>query len=329
MYILVSFVTTHFGDLQARWHNMPSGTSLDGVPGLVDQTRQGALALFDTDTAVDAPIWQLPLESPAGFAIGTNRFVYVASMMGNRIFTLDENLRVIDSFSSIECNDLHSITLTHGGFIVSSSGTDKILGFSFDGIPSWSWWAGDHGYGDPAKLELPPKSDARLFEIGTSAQLTHLNSALPAHLDGEDIVLSTLFHQGQLVAIDRSTGHVRVLFRGINRPHAIRRREQGGWSVCASGDSAVVLLSETFQLQGVIEGAFDWVQDAVDVGGDTMLIADANHNRVISWSHSRRKASTAISYSKEWKIYQMDVLHDGEADWLKSPPNAIRTKEQQ
>ena len=316
MYILVSFVTSHFGQMQARWHNMPAGGRVEGAPGLVDRSREGVLALFDSESTARSPVWHVALESPAGFAVMKDQRICYASMMGNRVSTLDSNLKVVDSFSTPDCNDLHSVSLTKRGILVTSSGTDMIIEFSPDGVPLWSWAASDHGYGDVEDSRGATHTDARLVQIATPSQLTHINSALESAIGPREVILATLFHQGQLVAIDRVSGDVDVLVRGMDRPHAIRPRPNGGWTLCASGNSAVVLLDSGFKIEGIIDGDFDWVQDALDVDGETMLIADANHNRVVSWSNSQSMASELLSYSDDWKIYQVEIVDPRTSRWL-------------
>jgi hypothetical protein len=48
---------------------------------------------------------------------------------------------------------------------------------------------------------------------------THVNAAIALK---SSTVLATLFHQGELIAINRATGDVQTMLHGLKRPHAVR-----------------------------------------------------------------------------------------------------------
>jgi len=317
MLVLASFVTVNFGHLRARWHGMPTPANVLGPSGPVDSNRQGSLGLFDTATG--ECLWTLQLESPAGFCI-VDRRIYVASMVGNRIYTLGEDLGLEDSFSSGLMNDLHTAAVDGDGIILTSSGTDAIIRYSFEGKKTWSWLAPDHGYNRTSagqRRRVRESVDYRLAgNVATPDQTTHINSALPTTIEGCDAILATLFHQGELITIDRRTGAARVLLRGLNRPHSIRPRSQG-WSLCSSGDSVVALLDSDFSIVSILKRDFDWVQDAVEVDPERMLIADANNHRLVVWDYADQVATDVVHYSSDWKIYQIEVLAGPTGDWLR------------
>lgn len=323
MLVLASFVTVNFGHLRARWHGMPEPAKVLGPSGTVDLNRQGALGLFDTVTG--ECVWNLPLESPAGFCI-VGRRIYVASMMGNRIYVLGPDLGVEDTFGSGLMNDLHSIAADGEGLLVTSSGTDAIIRYSFDGMKTWSWLATEHGYRSTPggqRRRIKENLDYRVnSNVPTPEQTTHLNSALPAILQGRSTILSTLFHQGELIAINRATDAPSILLRGLNRPHSIRPTSHG-WSLCSSGDSVVILLDRDFTIVAVLKEHFDWVQDAVEVDQGRILIADANNHRIVLWSHSDSSTTNLVHYSSDWKIYQIEMVMGQTADWLRGCKPAL------
>lgn len=308
MLILASFVTTNFGYLRARWHGMPIAVQVVGGDGSVDLTRQGAIALFDTSDG--RCIWNLPLESPAGFAL-IDDSIYIASMLGHRVYVLDFKLDMQDSFGSRLMNDLHSLWKDGENIVIASSGTDAILQYSLDGKPKWTWFASEHGYASSpfeATGNIRSNIDYRLIgSVPTAHQATHINSAVPSRIRGRAVSLCTLFHQGELIAIDRETGHASVLMRGMNKPHSPRRISTG-WSVCSSGDSIVVILDEEFSIRGLLEQDFNWVQDAIEIDDASMLIADANNNRFVLWNFVTGRCSDVVRYPSEWKVYQFEQI---------------------
>ena len=127
-------------------------------------------------------------------------------------------------------------------------------------------------------------------------------------------MLTTLFHQGELVEIDRLTGDIKILVDGMDRPHSPRRRS-GGWMLSCSGTDSVVLLDDGFWIDEVVTGNFNWVQDAIELDAGHLLIADANHSRLAMWSTASREVVDEIGYDPQWKVYQIDQVP---RDWVLS-----------
>jgi len=213
-------------------------------------------------------------------------------------------------------NDLHSITSTRSGHhLVTSSGLDLVAEIDSEGNAAWTWFAGNHGfahsqYGLRRRLDM--KLDYRPILIATPDQATHCNSAIATTIAGRDVVLVALFHQGSIIAVDRLTLRHRVLVSGLGHPHSIRARA-GGWIVSDSQAGAVVLLDDNFWIEEIIENDFSWVQDALETNPGQLLIADANHNRLVEWNTESRCCRVAMTYSQEWKIFQLESIDE---DWL-------------
>src|SRR5256885_536207 len=84
-------------------------------------------------------------------------------------------------------------------------------GISSLGELLWYWLATERGcdvsrHGQLRRLNI--HRDFRSSIIGTANQTTHVNSALPVNLNGTAIILASLFHQGEMVSIDRASGRV-------------------------------------------------------------------------------------------------------------------------
>jgi len=307
MLLIATFLTIHFGEWRQSWHGMPRRTQVgaDARHAVGDQ-NEGVLAAIDAETG--QIVCQRILDTPAGFAIAGDR-LYVSSMYANRILTLNSDLEVTDTFANRLMNDLHSVVPSPDGLLVTSSGTDAIVEITPDGDLRWDWLASEHGYasapnGHPIKTSR--HRDYRFAQVDTAMQATHCNSAVLHRVDGRPVVLATLFHQGQLVAIDRATGTPEVLVRGMRNPHAIRRRP-GGWVVSDSRSSAVVLLGEDFWIDAIIEDDFNWIQDALPLDQGTLLIADANNSRFVFWDLDGGTPIRSVHYPAEWKVYQVEV----------------------
>ncbi|OLB96810.1 MAG: hypothetical protein AUI15_13580 [Actinobacteria bacterium 13_2_20CM_2_66_6] len=310
MLVAATFLTVHFGQWRQSWHGMTRKTrtgisSLENIP----PENEGIFAILDFESG--RCIHQQVLDTPAGFALGEDT-VYVASMYGNRVIMLDGSLRVVDAISHPLMNDLHSVCWDKGTLLVTSSGVDGILELSSNGELLWYWLATERGYdvsrhGQLRRLNI--HRDFRSSNIGTANQTTHVNSALPVELNGTAIILASLFHQGEMVSIDRASGRVTRVLAGLANPHAIRRRRHG-WIVSDSRRSSVVLLQPDFWVDSMIEHDFNWVQDAAEVDDQFMIIADANHSRLVLWNRCSSRVEGEVRYPEEWKIYQLELLDD-------------------
>jgi len=305
--LIASFVTSHFGEWRQSWHGMPTRTDRPGArTGLRRDEDDGILAAIDADTG--DIVYSRPLDTPAGFAV-TADHLYVNSMRGNRVMCINQKLEVVDIFATHMMNDLHSIVVSERGLLITSSGTDSILEVSANGEPIWEWFAAEHGYSLAPSghvVTVSRKRDYRLLRSETSMQSTHCNSAIESRLHGNDVIVASFFHQGYVVAIDRNTGDSEILLRGMHNPHSIRRRP-GGWLVSDSRSCSVVLLNENFSIDSIIEQAFNWIQDALPVGNDGVLIADANHSSLVFWDLQMDREIRRIGYPAEWKIYQVEM----------------------
>lgn len=304
--------------LIATFHTLNFGHMLTpGVPedmrigkGIFQSTRSdrcGALAAFDVDTG--ELVYSKFLDSPSGFAC-TEEYILVNSVFGNKIQVLDADLELTDSFGIPLMSDLHSITKSRLGFLLTSCGTDAVLEVARDGTLLWSWMASDHGYDCSAKghkVRIRGDRDYRLGRAETFDQTAHPNSAVSTSRNGRELVLSTLFHQGELIAIDKITGKHEILLRGMRNPHSVRSCGDG-WVVCDSWAGSVVLLDSDFWITELVEGGFNWVQDALPIDdGQRLIIADSNNSRLVIWSIAAGGPVSEIALPTGWKIYQIEI----------------------
>jgi hypothetical protein len=323
--ILATFLTCHFGKWRERWHGV-SNQSRSGASLLapVPEENEGLLAAFDANTG--QCIWKVTLDTPAGLAI-TNDRIWVASMHGNRLLCFDEKLDIIDVLSTPLMNDLHSLVISSGGrLMVTSSGVDAVLEVDDGGRLVWDWLATEKGYAytpDNLRRSIDRRADYRHLFIDTSVQATHCNCALPTVHDGRETVLVSLFHQGKIVAVDRLNGHHKCVLGGLGNPHSIRRRPNG-YILCDSRPGNVVLVDENFWIMSIIEHDFSWVQDATELRPGRVLIADANHSRLIEWDIKAGEPRSELRYPEEWKIYQMEIIHGQWEQRIASKADTVR-----
>jgi len=186
-------------------------------------------------------------------------------------------------------SDLHSITFsTAGNLLVTSTGVDGILEVDPDDaqVVYWDWLATEQGYGrtpSGKSRSVNRAIDYRRYVSSTPEHTTHVNTALN---DTPGRVLATLFHQGTLIEIDKVSKRSRILLGGLRSPHNIRRR-YGGYILSDTRANRVLLLDDGFRLERELEGGFSWVQDAVELDTQSVLIADSNNDRILRVDYCR------------------------------------------
>ncbi len=123
-----------------------------------------------------------------------------------------------------------------------------------------------------------------------------------------DSILATLFHQGELVRINKYNYKVDVLLSGLSCPHGIRAYKQGQWSIADTKNNRVLLLDENFKIFDVVQSNFDWVQDHCHTLKNTILVADANNSKVVEICPITKEVISQFQYSNDWRIYQVSLL---------------------
>ncbi|MFZ5376043.1 MAG: hypothetical protein ACOZAN_00030 [Patescibacteria group bacterium] len=256
------------------------------------------------------PIKQINLSQPNGFVAGIDELV-IASMATNNLTVFCRQLRFIREISNRAFNDLHSVTKTSRGYLVTSTGTDCIVELDAAGNTIWSLWF--HQFPEYSKTpqgnsrQLDTLANHNLEDYPTVKQTTHVNSAIAIGNNGkpEKYVLATLFHQGQLVRIDRETNKIEVLLEGLKCPHAIREYENC-FTLCDSKNNRVLILNKDFSIRKIISGDYSWVQDAfINKEGSILVIADSNNHRIV-YRDLNTEEESAIAYSNEWRIFQIE-----------------------
>ncbi len=322
MKLACSFTTTQFGRARAHWIRSAQyvegklvGTAVS-ADGLTANTEGFEPFLGGTFTIMDWPTGriehQLDLDAPAGFVLdGTT--LHVNNMRLHRLEIFDlERRRMIGEIRNRHFNNLHSLERTARGFLVSSSGIDAVLEIDDEGRTLFDWWATEHGIdrlGDGTTRTIDRSLNHSVRFYPTLFQVTHVNSA---RRDRDGSILATLFHQGALVRIGRD-GTVTTLVDGLSCPHGVHRFGDG-WVVPNTRRNQVVLLDTAFRPYKTIELGFAWVQDAVPLRDGTLLVADANHHRIVQVDVGEGDAAprivTEVAVSKEWRVYQVMPLGD-------------------
>jgi hypothetical protein len=217
----------------------------------------------------------IPFAGAAGFAINGDT-IMACSWTQQSVHVL-RGRETLSSISHRWFNYLHSLdVVANGNYLLASAGSDLIVEVTPRGEVVWDWFGPEHGYdrqpcGKPAFCDRD--ADYRTLPRSSDEQAMHVNCAIQRD---ERTVLATLFHQGQLIAIDRVTGGATVKLRGLSRPHGIHRRP-GGFLLSNTLGHRIVLLTDDLEVFSEIPCGSQWLQDTIATGAETFLTLENVH----------------------------------------------------
>lgn len=314
--ILVSFnLTKRLKDVRSEWEQALADSG-ERVLGTAITTQNadhgGKLVHFTYNDESDSfsISKEIEIPQPNGF-IQELTGILVASMQTNSLHVFSENFQFVSEIVSNVFNDLHSLAKSRNGYLVTSTGVDAIFEVSDTGEILWEFWFTDfQDYSNTplgSKRKLSKSEDHRSKEYATVYQTTHVNSAIMVKDDenSERYLLATLFHQGQLVRVDRTTNEIVIILDGLNCPHAIRQYDNY-FTLCDSRNNRVLILNKDFSIHKEVKGDYNWVQDAFLVEDENLLVlADSNNNRIIFHDLST-SSEEIVKYDEGWRIFQIE-----------------------
>ncbi len=294
--LLACVYTTRFSLLRTFWRTPGTGSRAPlGTMRTPDFDLGGGLAVFDLDAG--AVVGWAAFPAPTTIAVDDDG-LWVANRTGIARYTGGRRDLLI---SHPWFNDLRSVT-PHSGdrLLVTSSGVDAVLEVTHGGTVTWAWWAADHGYTHTPLGErrtVDRDRDHRGRDIPTLAQTTHVNSAV-GH-DGR--VLASLFHQGQVIAIDPDTATTRPVLDGLRAPHSLRRHIDG-LALSDAGNGRVLLVDHHLRVRHELTGGWDWVIDSADHGAWTVLVDNNGCQLVLVPREPCGGPRRRIAYDRDWGI---------------------------
>jgi len=218
--------------------------------------------------------------------------------------------KCVKKLSNTMFNDLHALSLTtSGNLLVASTGVDGILEVDCTDAKHvfWDWLATEQGYNTtPAgRVRIVDRTRSHQTDIASTPEhTTHINSAISR---GPSTILATLFHQGELIEIERVSKRHRVVLQGLRSPHNIRRRK-GGYMLSDSRANRVLLLDQDLQIVGDIRAGFQWVQDAVELNDGSYLVGDSNNDRVVRVNSQGKLVSSTSWPSGSRKFAAFELI---------------------
>jgi hypothetical protein len=275
----------------------------------------GTYVVYDWDSR--EIIWQASwgnmLVTPAGHCFADG-YLYVCDLEAGNIFQVDvdqEPGKLLRRISHPYLNDIHSLERTKRGFLVTASGTDAILELDLEGNLLWEWWATEHGYSKtPSGKERTPGrgQEHRDIYYHTRFQATHLNCANIQDPEEERFVLCLLFHQGQLIRIDRSRPVAEqrptVILEGLARPHSLEKTPNG-WIFCNSLSKELVLLDDDLKRTEAIPYDGGWIQDCTRLPNGNILLNDVDKHVLVEFRGPRWEIKRTTPYNENWRMGEL------------------------
>lgn len=229
---IISAVTRNYAKMKKVWHckrqNLP-------IPYARHEYSDGEVISCDEEYNI---YWRNVVSMPMGIEIADN-FVYVCTENHITIFDINTG-QTIDEIHHPLFNDLHSIardSLNPNCFLVTSSGSDRILLLNTAGQVTWQWSAIEHGFDRTSENRLKVEHNRWNDKlIPTKEQSTHVNYAIRAD---NGLITASLFHQGKIIEI-MPNGDYRELLTELSKPHSVHSLNNNVY-VCANSNAKEIL----------------------------------------------------------------------------------------
>ncbi len=314
MNIAISFLCTNFIKLKKHWNDNSTDKRHTGTNigmGNIPANKKGIEPFLGGKFIVlswekQEIIWDMNIDAAAGFSIYENT-LSINNMRLHYISIIDMlNKKEIKRIANPSFNCLHSLEKTPNGYLVSSTGADLIIEVDHLGDTIFEWWAIENGFDklpDGNIRSFSKRINHNEYVYPTLSQACHINSAVT--YNGK-YILSTLFHQGQLIKINRFTGAYEMLLSGLNCPHGVKPYGTG-WIVSNTKQNELIILDKDFKPSKIIQGRYNWVQDNCPLLNGNILIADANNNRIVEINPKDMSVVKEYYFSENWRIYQISL----------------------
>lgn len=260
--------------------------------------------------------WSDILRNPSGFCFAGDQ-LFVNDFEAGNIFevslTPDHPMQLRRRISQPCFNDLHSLERTRRGLLAASSGTDLVVELDLQGNLLWEWWAAEHGYDVTPSGEVRPSGrgkEHRNVYYHTRYQSTHVNCAVTRD-EQERFVLCLLFHQGQLLQIDRSLPldqqKGELILDGLARPHSLEKIPTG-WIFCNSLSKELVLLDDDLKVQDRIFYDGGWIQDCTRLPNGNVVLNDVDNTVLVELEPPDWKIVSRTPYVSTWRMGELVVV---------------------
>ena len=272
-------------------------------------------------------VQQMQIKEPFGLDQHGPRLAVAA---GNEVRIYDTDTEVNHVYRNPWFAQLHSVYFSADGerLLVVSTGFDTVLEFDVSRRElTFAWNAWENGFDtSPAGIRIRRGSASisskrprticvndplawNGFGLPTGLTATHLNNA---RYSGPDSILTTLFHQGRAIMVDRVSGSAREVLGGLLNPHGFEPGWKDEYVVTDTRRGQVIFFDEQLRVKFVLvidgcepsesrKGLDEWLQNVLHL--DAGLYAAIDIHRCCIWlfepvSQRYRK----IDISPDWAV---------------------------
>jgi hypothetical protein len=309
--LLVGFGATNpdaIAKLEALWAKKSSnknwriGRSEEDTLAIKAEEFGGAITLVDLDNStVLADIYA---SVPVGLAFDDKREqLYVSSEFNVRCFRKGMFIKELNN-NLFNCVQIIKQSRYSDSLYVVCTGVDAIVQINpnFPEKKLFTWLATENGYpfdADGNKRIINPDKSYQFLDVGgTRRHTTHVNCV--EELD-KDTLLATLFHQGELIKINKKTLETTVVINGLRSPHGIHKIKDG-YIVSNTRGNNVLLLDKDLNVTKTIEhNDFNWVHDAIQIGKQ-LFVANTNGGEIKIYNEDLIEIKNLKHNAKQRKI---------------------------
>jgi hypothetical protein len=321
-FLLASFYITNpiaLRRLESHWkkrdpaHSRFLGRTKRDTKSINPEEYGGCISLIDPNNFSAGFLAEIKIPIATGMCYDSKEKVFYVNSY-NQIKIVSHG-KIIGSINNRLFNDLHGLAKNQkGNLLVVSTGIDAIIEINpkKPEKPIWIWLATKHGYDTTPsgkKRIIDLNKDYRNVDTCTPQHTTHINSCLEIK-PGK--VLATLFHQGELIEINKKTGKTKTLVSNLKSPHHIRYC-RNRFILSDTRNQRVLFLNKNYKIIKILKGTYNWVQDAILTHDGNIIIADSNNARVVKIDISGEKIGEFKWNESERKISSLLTITDQEA----------------
>jgi hypothetical protein len=275
--------------------NCVSQNDVGGVLLLLDPNLKGCKPIILAEMDIITPMGLCYFSEEIGLLVGSSNAV-LRVKGGKIIEELKNNL-----FSQV-----HVMTKTKNNTVIAAcSNTDSLVEFNplYSKNSVWEWIATDDNRFFIDKMgnrrSISNKINyQKLKDFGTRNHTTHINSV---EVYDKNHVLSTLFHQGYLIKINKRTNKAEIVMKNLINPHSIRKTSTG-YIVSDTKNGRVILMRKDLMVESIFNINSKWIQDSIeycnsiiigdDEGGNLIFMNKTGREfRRLYWNNNERKLS--------------------------------------
>ncbi|MBL6448391.1 hypothetical protein JMN32_18905 [Fulvivirga sp. 29W222] len=201
-------------------------------------------------------------------------------------------------------NGLHAMKKSQVGnsFYVTCTNIDTLVEICLDGKGiKWRWSAPEYGYNTNKLGEKVFIDENRLYQYDEtfSSTLTHTTHVNCIEEYSPDEILATLFHQGEVILINKNTRKITSILKGLTCPHGIHRFGDQFIVSDTKGNCTYLLDRNLKVLEKIGHQDFDWIQDSIILKDGNIVILNSNGGGIHLYDKNKRDFTHKVNFDPD------------------------------